>query len=230
MKRKDSYTKEQIDYLYEIADSTGKTNLEITDLFNKQFNQNRSTTAIIQLKSRLGIKSYLRVYTNEQLEYLRLISPGRSSSEITKLFNIRFNENRTEASIKSIRYDNNILTGFTGRFEDGNLPTNTLDIGTEIERSDGYVYVKVDNPNTWKSKSRLIWESEHGKIPEDHVILFGDSNRRNFDIENLICISRKQLQGLNRSDLIQEDVNLTKTAINIVDLENKISEVLRNGI
>lgn len=227
--RKDGYTQEHIDYLYEIADETGKTNKEIHYLMNKKFNENRTVNAVIGLKSRLGIKSYLKVYTVEQLEYLRKITPGRSNKEITELFNKKYNDNRTEKSISSIRIENDILNGRDCKFKKGNIPDNHLPIGTELIREDGYLYVKVDHPNVWKTKHRIIWEKVNGEVPKDYVLLFGDSNRMNFDINNIILISRKQLLGLNRNDLIHEDIELTKTGINIVNIKNKISEVSKRA-
>lgn len=221
-KRKDGYSQEEIDYIRKIGHMTGRSNKEITRMFNEKFNKNKTVTAIIGVKSRHNIKSYTRAYTEEQINYLRKITPGRTSKEITEMFNQKFKENRTEDSIKSIRLENGIKTGNTGRFEKGNSPDNTLPIGTEISRDDGYLYVKIDNPNVWKQKHHIIWEKENGPIPEGHAILFGDKNRMNFDIENLILVSRAQLLQLNRHDLIQEDADLTRTAVIIADIHSKI--------
>lgn len=41
-------------------------------------------------------------------------------------------------------------------------------------------------------KQRLIWEQHHGKkVPKGHVIVFLNSDKTDFSIENLYCISRK---------------------------------------
>lgn len=223
-KRKDGYTKEQLEYLKEIAEMSGRTNKEITEMFNSKFNQNRTIGAIIGIKSRLNIKSYTRVYTDEQISYLREITPGRTHRAVTKMFNKKYKDNRTESSIKSIVQENGIKTGSTGRFEKGNLPGNTLPIGTEIMREDGYVYVKTENPNTWKQKHHIIWEELNGAVPENHVILFGDKDRENFDINNLILASKAQVLQLNRYDLIKEDADLTRTGIIIADIYSKIGQ------
>lgn len=223
-KRKDGYTNEEIQYLRKIGHMTGRTNKEITEMFNKKFNQNRTITSIIGIKSRHGIRSYTRTYTDEQIEYLRQIAPGRTNKEITRMFNEKFNEDRSEPSIKSIRNKHGIKTGNTGRFEKGNSPANTMPVGTEIVRDDGYLYVKIKEPNVWKQKHRIIWEEHNGPVPENHVVLFGDGNKMNFDINNLILISQAQLLELNRHDLISDDVELTKTGIIIADIYRKIGE------
>lgn len=128
-KMKTSYTKEEIKYIKSIA--RDKSNKEIKELFNKKFNQNRTINSIIQIKYRNNITSYTRKYTEEQIEYLRKITPKRINKEITEMFNKRFKDNRTESSIKSIRLENNILIGRTGRFAKGNKPENIKPIGTE---------------------------------------------------------------------------------------------------
>lgn len=225
--RKDGYTEEHIEYLREIA--LDRTNKEIAEKFNKKFNQNRTVYSIIGVKSRYGIYSYTKVYTEEELEYLRKIKSGKTHKEITILFNKRFNIDRTESSIKSAMQENGMKLDSTGRFEKGNLPGNTLPLGVEIMREDGYLYVKIENPNVWKQKHRIIWEQHNGPVPDKHVILFGDGDRLNFDIDNLILASKAQVLQLNRYDLIQEDPDLTKTALIIADMHLKIGEVKKRS-
>lgn len=227
--RKDGYTEEQIDYLREIGEKTGRTNSEITKMFNQKFNQNRTINSIIGVKSRNGIRSYTRVYTSKQLAYLREVSPGKSHKEITELFNKKFNEDRTESSVRSIMQEKGISLTDDGRFKKGNRPQNILPIGAEIMREDGYLYVKIGQPNKWKQKHRLIWEQHNGSVPDEHVILFGDKDRLNFNIDNLILASKAQVLQLNRYDLIQEDADLTKTALIIADVHLKIGEVKRKS-
>ena len=221
--RKDGYTEDQIEYLKEIA--LNKTNKEITRMFNEKFNLNKTITSIIGIKSRQGIYSYTRVYTEEQLDYLKSISKGKTHKEITELFNKEFKDNRTETGIKSIMFEKGILLSDDGRFKKGNRPKNTLPIGTEIMREDGYLYVKIAEPNKWKQKHRIIYEKYHGKIPAKHVVLFGDGDRMNFDIGNLILASKAQVLQLNRYELIQEDADLTKMGLVIADMHLKIGEI-----
>lgn len=39
---------------------------------------------------------------------------------------------------------------------------NTKPVGTERKRADGYIWVKIAEPNTWKEKHVLLYESVHG--------------------------------------------------------------------
>ena len=64
------------------------------------------------------------------------------------------------------------------QFKKGHRPKNAKPIGTESLRSDGYVWVKVSEPRTWREKHRIIWEEANGQIPKGHVVLFADGNRQ----------------------------------------------------
>ena len=81
-------------------------------------------------------------------------------------------------------------------FVAGALPHNTVPIGTETLRGDGYVWVKRWDDRTparlnWTSKHQAIYEAAHGPIPAGHIVRFCDNDRTNFALENLECVSRK---------------------------------------
>jgi hypothetical protein len=75
-------------------------------------------------------------------------------------------------------------------FKKGNIPANHHPVGTEMERADGYIWVKVAEPKTWTQKHRLVWEQHNGPIPRGYNVQFRNRNRRDFRIENLYLISR----------------------------------------
>lgn len=110
------------------------------------------------------------------------------------------------------------------QFKKGNKPWNYQRIGSERVNGDGYVDVKIADPNKWKGKHILIWEAANGPVPKGHAVIFGDGNSRNFELSNLILVSRKQLLSLNRHNLIQNDAELTRTGVIIADVYSKIGE------
>lgn len=204
----------------------------------------------------MKVRSY-HTYTEEQVEYLREISPTRKSKDIAKKFNERFGLDLTVRKVSETRNRHKIpskfshlnsgeggvfqkgqqswnkdKTGYMGAnrtsFKEGCIPPNRVPIGTERKSKDGYLEIKVTDGKgnkNWKAKHRLIWENHNGDIPDRHVIIFGDRDIRNFDIDNLLSISRKQLVRLNKGNMIQKDTALTKAAIKIVDLDYKINEL-----
>lgn len=110
------------------------------------------------------------------------------------------------------------------QFKKGNRPWNYQPIGSERVNGDGYVDIKIADPNKWKGKHILIWEEHNGPVPKGYAIIFGDGNRRNFNLDNLICVSRHQLLILNRNNLIQKDADLTRTGVIIADLHQMINK------
>lgn len=190
----------------------------------------------------------MHFYNAKEIEYLRKIAIGRTNKEITKMFNKKFNLKLSETAISGTRKRYNIKNGLDGRFKKGhktwnkgmkglstggketqfkkgNLPLNYMPVGSERVNGDDYVDIKIADPNKWKGKHILIWEKNNGPVPKNYAIIFGDGDNRNFNIENLICVSRQQLLYLNRNRLIKNDVELTRTGIILADLNKKISEI-----
>lgn len=182
-------------------------------------------------------------FTQEQKDFIRENVIGRSNPEITEMFNIRFGLNLGVNQVKAFKKNNKLSSGLDGRFtpghvpankglkgvggweptyfKKGNIPHNYKPIGSERE-NDGYIQIKIADPNKWRAKHRVIWEKENGPVPKGHVVIFGDGDRRNFELDNLILVSQSQLSILNRKGLIQKDAELTKTGIIIADLYRKI--------
>lgn len=120
-------------------------------------------------------------------------------------------------------------------FSKNHRPVQYLPIGTEKKLSDGYTWVKVDdqinakkNVN-WKQKQRLIWEQEHGPVPEGMFVTFLDGNRENFDLSNLALITRAEHARLNQSGLRSEDPEITAAALQVAKLTTKIGQLQRDS-
>src|SRR5690625_3896067 len=96
-----------------------------------------------------------------------------------------------------------------GWFEKGHqlMKRKRAPVGTERLAGHGYTEVKVAEPDVWKRKHRIIWEEHYGDIPDDHAVIFGDGNKRNFDIDNLMLVSKRKLAILNKNKLIKNDAD-----------------------
>lgn len=75
-------------------------------------------------------------------------------------------------------------------FKKGNKPHNYMPVGSEAITKDGYVKVKIADPNKWELKHRLVWEQHNGPIPKGYNVQFKDGNRANTCITNLYLISK----------------------------------------
>jgi hypothetical protein len=194
----------------------------------------------------------LHIWSDNEKEYLGQITPGRHYKEIQELMNKKFNLELTINQIKGAIGRYKLNTGFTGCFnkgdiphnkgvkgviyegckktwfKKGNEPINHRPVGSERVNVDGYIEIKVAEPNKWRLKHQVIWEEHNRPIPKGYAVIFGDRNPKNLDINNLILVSRKQLLIMNRNKLIQEDPELTKTGTIIADVLIKIGEIKTN--
>jgi hypothetical protein len=159
-------------------------------------------------------------YTDEMLLYLSDNRALMTIGHLTELFNMKFETNKSWSGIRAICVKKRVLTGIdscfkkgftpwnkgkTGymganrtTFKAGNLPLNRLPVGSErIDARDGYVKVKIAEPDLWILKSRMVWEAHNGKIPAHHIVMFIDGNKLNASIENLELISRQELLRFN---------------------------------
>lgn len=87
------------------------------------------------------------------------------------------------------------------RFNKGNIPQNRVPIGYERITKDGYIEVKVADGkknDNFELKQRLVWQEHNGPIPEGCIIEFVDGDKRNFNINNLRCVTRVENLDANR--------------------------------
>lgn len=84
-------------------------------------------------------------------------------------------------------------------FKKGQTPVNHRDVGSERVNVDGYIEIKVAEPNRWRLKHRVIWEQVNGEIPRGHNVQFKNHNPLDCRIENLYLISREDQMAKENS-------------------------------
>ena len=194
------YTAEHIDYITD--NIKGRSYQDLTNMFNARFDMKLKISTMISLASRHGLR-------NER--------------------NCRFNTGWEPTQFKKGHVPfNKGKKGVGGweptQFKKGNKPANYKPVGTERTNVDGYVEIKITDPNKWRSKHIVIWETVNGPIPKGHVVIFADRNKQNITIENLLLISRRELAIMNKRGLIANSAELTKTGLVIADIYLKIGE------
>ena len=116
------------------------------------------------------------------------------------------------------------------RIKKGNIPFNHKPVGSErVDVKDGYILIKVSEPNVWKLKHRVLWEKVYGPIPEGYTLIFADGDKTNLDLGNLILVSRSELLTMNRYKLIKEDKECTKSGLLVAKVINKSRELKKKG-
>lgn len=203
------YSDEQVGYIRE--NITGRSFKELTAMFNARFGMDLKVSAVISFADRNGLHNGRDSRFNK----------GYAPTQFKK-GHVPFNK-----GTKGISYSGMETT----QFKKGNKPANWVPLGSERITKDDYIQIKVQDgklQKNWRGKHILVWEEHNGPLPKGHVIVFGDKDKRNFDLENLILVSRKQLVRLNQHNLIQGNANLTRTGVIIADICNTIGERKRS--
>lgn len=190
-----------------------------------------------------------RKFKIEELDFLKGFNGTKNRDELLELFNSNFEEitsiqlegflHRHKIPFKKfhpytfkkghIPWNKGKKTGIKppNLFKKGNITWNTRELYSERVDRDGYTYIKLTNNKKWKLKHRWIWEQKYGEIPADYVIIFADGNKKNFNIENLILVSRKELAVLNKNKLLRNNAELTNIGIAIAKIKIIIADKKR---
>ena len=189
-----------------------------------------------------------KVFPAEIKKYIKDNHVGIGIADMAEQLNMKFGTNYKYSQIRAYYKNHGLKCGIDCRFkkglipvnkgkkgirlspetefEKGHTPHNTLPVGTELIKADGYIWVKVADPNKWRQKHRIIWEDANGEIPDKHIILFADGNRLNTELDNLRLVSRKKLSILNKRKLISPDPDATDVGINVANVYLKIHEII----
>lgn len=160
-------------------------------------------------------------------EYLETFAKDKTIDELVPLVNKKFNENYTRLQLQKYIWRNRIEYKYKNENKKRNNVYNKP-IGSE-RTNDGMIQVKVAN-NRWEYKQRLIYEKYHNvKLKDDEFIIFLDSDRTNFNIDNLKLATRKESAYLGTFK-VNNDVNKlskeeTKTILLTAKLDIKTKEL-----
>lgn len=170
---------------------------------------------------------YGHKYTDEERQFFAEYVPGHSYREIQQEFIKRFGWKITLSKVKGSIKRYGLNTGRKGcfpkghvpqnkgkkmpldvyekckgtMFKKGNIPPNHRPVGSERLSKDGYVEIKIAEPNKWQLKHRYIWEQVNGEIPAGHIVVFRDNDRTNVVMSNLMLITRKDNAIINHMGL-----------------------------
>ena len=153
----------------------------------------------------------MKLLTQEQHDYLASIVKGRTSEKCTAMLNKKYNLNLRVNQIRAYKKNHKLPSGIDTKFpkghvslnkgtkvtspeilkkiqktwfKKGEVPHNHKPIGSERVTVDGYIEVKIAEPNIWRQKQRVVWEQHYGNIPEGKMISFINGDRTACDIDN----------------------------------------------
>ncbi|MBQ6568304.1 MAG: HNH endonuclease [Treponema sp.] len=194
-------------------------------------------------------KGESKLFPRAVRDYIRANNAGKTAEQMTELLNSHFSTSYTSAQIKGIRARMHLVSGLTGHFERGHIPANKgmkgvwhkgcentwfkkgqiphnhVAVGTEVMSTDGYLKIKVAEPNVWAFKHIMEWEKYHGDVPEGCLISFKDGDHYNCRIENLMCITRAENAILNHQGMRSSSPEVTESGLALAKLKHRICEI-----
>lgn len=213
---------------------------ELTAAFNLKFGLDKTTQQIKCCLSNHkftcgrptgGEKGKLRLFTQEQMDFIQRHYQGLGRSGVHRALNAEFGSEYTQSQVVAFIKNHKLYSARTGHFQKGQKPwnhglkgwdaggrssetqfkkgrppeeaRNYQPIGSVRVSKDGYLERKVtdDHPTParrWVGEHRLVWEAEHGPIPEGNVVVFLDGDPLNATIGNLRCVPRGVLARMNK--------------------------------
>ena len=224
MKKRYTWTEEQIGYIKRIAKGNKKET--ILEKVNKKFNLNLNINQLNNCMNNRGIKTKIKhTWTDEQVEYLKKIAEGTPRKEIVKKINDKFNLNLTLLQVRDCMNGRGIRNNIDKRFsaKNGNRCQQEKPIGTISKWECGYTRIKTGD-NEWEFIQRYVWRKHHGEIPPGHSVIFLDGNTDNYNIENLALVNRNELMKYNSMRLNSDNQELNRVAVNLAKLMTKAKE------
>ncbi|MBQ8358629.1 MAG: HNH endonuclease [Oscillospiraceae bacterium] len=203
-------TDEMMQYLKD--NIAGSTHQEITDQINTRFGTNFTKEQIANLAVRKGIKNGMwqrrSVFPEHIRKFMAENCKGNRAREMVVLLNDTFGTDYTEKQISSYYRKHGLKSGVASRY---------VPIGTLIFRKGEWYYEKVaDGPDpnkNWKSKHIMVWEEAHGPVPEGHMVIFLDGDRRHYQLENLALCPYDVGLEMNHKNLRFDNAQLTETGM-----------------
>lgn len=170
-------------------------------------------------------------WTPEIMDWIKSKSPVKEHGYKTRKdfldeLNKTFGTSFTIPALALVFKCNGLSFGFNNR-KIARKNYNQRPVGS-VRMMKGYVFVKVAEPDKWDQLHRYIYSQNH---PEENikgkVIMFLDGDIFNFNLDNLVCITRSELSVMNCNKLFKP--NMTKEERECLLLMAKIA-IAKNNI
>lgn len=164
----------------------------LVQMFNETFEQKINVVILGNLKRKLGVKSGL--------------SGCFEKGHVPATKGLKWDEYMSKKGQENSRKTT---------FKKGHVPANARPLGSERMDLNGYLMIKVAEPNKFVLKHKWLWEQHFGVIPSGYILTFLDGNPLNCELSNLKLISKTQNLILNRKKLRFKNSELNQSAIEV---------------
>ncbi|MGZ8164112.1 MAG: HNH endonuclease signature motif containing protein [Methylobacter sp.] len=193
-----------------------------------------------------------RFYTEEMLAFLQENRKKMTGTALTSAFNQRFKTDKKTASIASVCNKSGWHSAISGRFSKGFKPHNygtqgiskpnsgsfksgqtsptKCPVGSErINGTNGYIMIKTADPDKWRQKHYVVWESFNGPVPKGFIIRFNDGVKTNCDTANLELTRRQEHLRINNLGYTTAPDELKPVIKALAKVESRIFERLKQS-
>ena len=188
-----------------IKDNVRNTEKELVKMFNEKFDIKITVGILSNIKTKLGIRSGL-----VGGQFQKGQAPPNKGKKWDEFMSINGQINSRKTCFKK-----------------GHIPKNHRPVGSERVNVDGYLEIKVAEPNKWKLKHRVIYEQYYGKIPKGYKIIFLDGNKLNISVDNLEKISNNQSLIMNQNAFFTKNKDLTKSGVITSEIISKTRKLIK---
>lgn len=113
------------------------------------------------------------------------------------------------------------------RFKPGHRPHTWHPVGHERINGDGYHERKMTDTGVTRHDyiplHILLWREHHGEIPAGHAVVFHNKDKTDIRIDNLECITRRELMARNTIHNLPEELK------EVITLKGAITRRITNG-
>ncbi|MGZ5444595.1 MAG: HNH endonuclease signature motif containing protein [Thermoanaerobaculia bacterium] len=108
------------------------------------------------------------------------------------------------------------------QFKKGQPPLNYMPVDS-TRVIDGYLYRKVSDTRNvpwtrnWALEHVRVWEAANGPLPPGHAIAFRNGDRTDIRLDNLECITRRELMARNSIHNLPEDLRKTIQLLGVLN-------------
>ena len=163
-------------------------------------------------------------YTEEQDKWLIENYPKLGRNKTTAEFNKQFHTNKNVSSrrIHCIRLGLKV-SDERKRIRAVENTNRYHEPGTIVKKDHDYLFIKKPD-GKWEQLQRFIFSNSVGCIPKDHIIVFLDGNKQNFEPRNLVAIPRKYSAIMTKNNFWSEFSEITETGIKWCELYEVLSK------
>ena len=150
-------------------------------------------------------------YTKEYEDFVRENASKYKREELRKLIQKKYNIVMSKDSFR--RYLNRHKIKSIYNIENNVRNVYKCPIGAERTTNEG-TFVKVKQPDTWRRKTKVMYEKYHNcKLNDDDYIVFLNQDRNDFSKENLIKVSQMEMTYLYNRNTFSKNPKLTELGI-----------------